>query len=248
MALPPEWTHEPHNVLAFRPGMRVADIDCNSSPGFKGTKDDAPAIQAERNAAFASLQEMLYANGKKDDTNASLLLVLQGMDTAGKGGIVEHVVGAVGPRGAVIARAPEPRSRRERQVVRERRMSERSHPGVERPAAGEPVEVRGRRVPDDLAVAVVLHHDHHDGRRRGSAGGRGVAHRRDGFTRRDVRGGSHRARHHDGEHRRRRAHAPRRHLTPYSGTWERTMILGSVISSIAKRRPSRPNPESFDPP
>ena len=99
MALPPEWTHQPHNVLAFKPGLRVADIDCNSSPGFKGSKDDAPAIQAERNAAFATLQEMLYANGNKDDTNASLLLVLQGMDTAGKGGIVEHVVGSGNPMG-----------------------------------------------------------------------------------------------------------------------------------------------------
>ena len=99
MALPPEWTHQPHNVLAFKPGLRLADIDCNSSPGFKGSKDDAPAIQAERNAAFATLQEMLYANGKKDDTNASLLLVLQGMDTAGKGGIVEHVVGSGNPMG-----------------------------------------------------------------------------------------------------------------------------------------------------
>ena len=99
MALPSAWTHQPHNVLAFRPGLRVTDIDRNSSPGFKGSNDDAPAIQAERNAAFASLQEMLYANGKKDDTNASLLLVLQGMDTAGKGGIVEHVVGAGNPMG-----------------------------------------------------------------------------------------------------------------------------------------------------
>ena len=34
----------------------------------------------------------------------------------------------------------------------------------------------------------------------------------------------------------------------YSGTCDRTMIRGSVISSIAKRRPSRPNPESFEPP
>ena len=50
-------------------------------------------MQAERNVRFAGLQEMLYANGKAGD-NRSLLLVLQGMDTAGKGGIVKHVVGA----------------------------------------------------------------------------------------------------------------------------------------------------------
>ena len=34
----------------------------------------------------------------------------------------------------------------------------------------------------------------------------------------------------------------------YSGTCDSTMIRGSVISSMANRRPSRPKPESFDPP
>ena len=34
----------------------------------------------------------------------------------------------------------------------------------------------------------------------------------------------------------------------YSGTCDRTMIRGSVISSIANRSPSRPKPESLDPP
>ncbi len=42
---------------------------------------------------------MLYANSKGAGDNKSLLLVLQGMDTAGKGGIVKHVVGAANPQG-----------------------------------------------------------------------------------------------------------------------------------------------------
>lgn len=40
----------------------------------------------------------------------------------------------------------------------------------------------------------------------------------------------------------------RRPPPAYSGRCESTMMRGSVISSIAKRRPSRPKPESFDPP
>ena len=76
----------------------MSDIDTDSSPGFKGGKKDAPDIQAERNARFAELQELLYANGRAGDTR-SVLLVLQGMDTAGKGGIVEHVIGAGSPMG-----------------------------------------------------------------------------------------------------------------------------------------------------
>ncbi len=97
--LPALWTHEPDQILKFKPGAKVSDIDTDSSPGFKGRKEQAPAIQAERSAVFAELQEMLYANGKKETTRSSVLLVLQGMDTAGKGGIVEHVVGAGNPMG-----------------------------------------------------------------------------------------------------------------------------------------------------
>ena len=96
--LPSLWTHEPHTILRFRAGDKVADIDADSSPGFTGDKNDAPQILAERSGRFADLQEMLYANGKEGD-HRSVLLVLQGMDTAGKGGIVTHVVGAGNPMG-----------------------------------------------------------------------------------------------------------------------------------------------------
>ncbi|MFI5506838.1 polyphosphate kinase 2 family protein [Mycobacterium sp. NPDC051804] len=96
--LPSLWTHEPHIHLEFRHGDKVADIDTGATPGFQGKKADAPALQAERNERFAELQEMLYANSRSGDTR-SILLVLQGMDTAGKGGIVKHVVGAGNPQG-----------------------------------------------------------------------------------------------------------------------------------------------------
>ena len=96
--LPSQWTHQPSAMLRFSPGDTVAGIDTDSTPGFTGTKDEAIAIQAARNERFAGLQEMLYANGKQGDRR-SVLLVLQGMDTAGKGGIVEHVVGAGSPMG-----------------------------------------------------------------------------------------------------------------------------------------------------
>jgi PPK2 family polyphosphate:nucleotide phosphotransferase len=95
---PDLWTHEPHVHLAFTPGDKVADIKANATPGFKGSKSDAPDLQEERNGRFAELQEMLYAGSRSGDTR-KVLLVLQGMDTAGKGGIVKHVVGAGNPQG-----------------------------------------------------------------------------------------------------------------------------------------------------
>lgn len=97
--LPAQWTHEPHTHLEFRPGESVGRIKTHATPGFRGSKGDAPTLQAERNTRLASLQEMLYARNKAGDDNRSVLLILQGMDTAGKGGIVKHVVGAANPQG-----------------------------------------------------------------------------------------------------------------------------------------------------
>lgn len=92
------WTHKPSEVLRFRSGDKISELDTNSSPGFSGKREDAEKITTEREARFAELQEMLYANGREGDER-SVLLVLQGMDTAGKGGIVTHVVAAGSPMG-----------------------------------------------------------------------------------------------------------------------------------------------------
>jgi len=85
--------------LRFRPGDKVADIDTSATPGYSGSKSDAADLQPERSERLAELQEMLFANHKAADDRRSVLLVLQGMDAAGKGGIVKHVVGAVNPMG-----------------------------------------------------------------------------------------------------------------------------------------------------
>ncbi|OBG17553.1 polyphosphate kinase [Mycolicibacterium celeriflavum] len=92
-------TSEIAEALRFRAGDKVADIDPEGTPGFRGSKSDGAAAQSDRSARLAELQEMLYANWKAAEDSRSVLLVLQGMDAAGKGGIVKHVVGAVNPMG-----------------------------------------------------------------------------------------------------------------------------------------------------
>jgi PPK2 family polyphosphate:nucleotide phosphotransferase len=96
--VPNLWDHNPGSALKFRAGGKVADIDTDGTPGFAGDKDGSVSLQEERNKRYAELQEMLYANSKEGD-HRSVLLVLQGMDTAGKGGIVKHVVGQANPQG-----------------------------------------------------------------------------------------------------------------------------------------------------
>ncbi|MFG1790090.1 polyphosphate kinase 2 family protein [Nocardia sp. NPDC049149] len=79
-------------------GLRIADLDTSGTPGFKGDKNAGQELLAERTEVLSALQERLYANGRSGDLR-SVLLVLQGMDTAGKGGIVRHVIGSVDPQG-----------------------------------------------------------------------------------------------------------------------------------------------------
>ncbi|WP_067815709.1 polyphosphate kinase 2 family protein [Nocardia inohanensis] len=79
-------------------GVRVEDLNTAATPGFKGDKKAGEKFLEERREVLSDLQEKLYANGRSGD-NRNVLLVLQGMDTAGKGGIVRHVIGSVDPQG-----------------------------------------------------------------------------------------------------------------------------------------------------
>jgi PPK2 family polyphosphate:nucleotide phosphotransferase len=79
----------------------LSAIDTTATPGFTGTKKDGQKSLAAGIPEFADLQERLFAAGRFGDRR-SLLLVLQAMDTAGKGGIVKHVVGSVDPQGTHI--------------------------------------------------------------------------------------------------------------------------------------------------
>ncbi|ABG93917.1 conserved hypothetical protein [Rhodococcus jostii RHA1] len=92
------WKAPAIEALRSRPGQRIAELDCGSTPGFVGDKSDGVALLEERGAVLSPLQEKLYANGRSGD-GRSVLLVLQGMDTAGKGGMVRHVIGHVDPQG-----------------------------------------------------------------------------------------------------------------------------------------------------
>lgn len=81
-------------------GFRLGDIDPASTPGFGGGRREGEKRLAEVEKTLAELQELLFANAVHDPRR--VLLVLQGMDTAGKGGILRHVVGTIDPQGVRI--------------------------------------------------------------------------------------------------------------------------------------------------
>ncbi len=76
-------------------------LDPNGTPGFDGGKAAGATALAELGPELADLQERLFAE-RTTDSGRRVLLVLQGMDTSGKGGVLRHAVGLVDPQGVKI--------------------------------------------------------------------------------------------------------------------------------------------------
>jgi PPK2 family polyphosphate:nucleotide phosphotransferase len=72
--------------------FRLADWDPASTPGWKD-KDSAAMRIAHNLQRIDEQQYSLYAEAKR-----SILIVLQGMDTAGKDGLIRHVMTAFNPQ------------------------------------------------------------------------------------------------------------------------------------------------------
>jgi PPK2 family polyphosphate:nucleotide phosphotransferase len=87
----------------------LSAIETDAAPGFDGKKDDGEAALLALGPGLADLQERLFAEGRSDGRR-SLLLVLQGMDTSGKGGTLRSTVGLMDPQGVRITsfKAPSP--------------------------------------------------------------------------------------------------------------------------------------------
>ena len=91
-----------HDALDLRAGknFRLADVDPAATPGFSGSKAELAARFARYDEELYELQERLFANGRAHEDGApSLLVVLQGMDTSGKGGAIRNVFSVFDPQG-----------------------------------------------------------------------------------------------------------------------------------------------------
>jgi PPK2 family polyphosphate:nucleotide phosphotransferase len=84
--------------LVVKPGSRVRlrDLDPSATHGFD--KASAETVIAQKLTDLASLQERLWAESKH-----SVLVVLQGIDAAGKDGTINKVMEAFNPQGCVVS-------------------------------------------------------------------------------------------------------------------------------------------------
>lgn len=102
------WTTDPAPLLRVGEGFRLDEVDPDSTPGYDGDKKSGKKDLEALSTELSDLQERLFAAHHDDESGPAVLLVLQAMDTAGKGGIVRHVVGTVDPQGVELAAFKKP--------------------------------------------------------------------------------------------------------------------------------------------
>jgi PPK2 family polyphosphate:nucleotide phosphotransferase len=85
------------DLLGVKPGEKVdlARFDCGAT--FGRQKDEAETTLAANLARLTDLQERIYAEAKH-----AVLIVLQGIDAAGKDGTISVIAGAFNPQGTPV--------------------------------------------------------------------------------------------------------------------------------------------------
>lgn len=90
-------------ALRAEPGLKLSER-ATKNPAWwpkdaPGDKNAAEKRLEELAPLLSDLQERLFAASVSGGQAPAVLLILQGMDTAGKGGIVRHVLGMLDPQG-----------------------------------------------------------------------------------------------------------------------------------------------------
>jgi PPK2 family polyphosphate:nucleotide phosphotransferase len=134
------------HVAAHRhtPGkaLELAEEDASATPAFRGSKKDAQPLLAALNQRLEELQETLWAEGRR-----KILVVLQGLDTSGKDGVIRRVFEGVNPSGVRVVSFKAPSAD---ELARD--FLWRAHRGV--PAAGE-IAIFNRSHYEDVLVVRV---------------------------------------------------------------------------------------------
>ena len=85
-------------LVSGKDKIHLKDFDPNDSSEFNGKKKAGEEALIEINKEIETLQEQMFAEGKR-----RLIVLVQAMDTAGKDGIIRHVFEGVNPSGVRVA-------------------------------------------------------------------------------------------------------------------------------------------------
>jgi PPK2 family polyphosphate:nucleotide phosphotransferase len=90
------------DALRLRTGpVDLTAIETDAALAFDGKKADGKVALEEMQPELSDLQERLWAE-RTAGSERRVLVVLQGMDTSGKGGVLRHTIGLVDPQGVRI--------------------------------------------------------------------------------------------------------------------------------------------------
>jgi PPK2 family polyphosphate:nucleotide phosphotransferase len=89
--------------LIVEPGRKFRLKDRGTDDTFEVSKEYAAEALARHVDKLQNLHELLYAENRR-----SLLIVLQGMDAAGKDGTIKHVMSGVNPQGCAVTSFKQP--------------------------------------------------------------------------------------------------------------------------------------------
>lgn len=92
------WNESVTELLRVRDGFDLSSVDPSSTPGTTAGKKGGQAELAASAQELRELQERLFAQSRAGEPER-VLVVLQAMDAAGKGGIVNHVFAQLEPHG-----------------------------------------------------------------------------------------------------------------------------------------------------
>ena len=89
--------------LMIAPGRKPGLKHRSADDTYGVSKEQAASAVEGHTARLQALHELLYAEGKR-----SLLIILQGMDAAGKDGTIKHVMSGVNPQGCAVTSFKQP--------------------------------------------------------------------------------------------------------------------------------------------
>ena len=89
----------------IKPGAKIdlGKLEADDDSAIRETKDEGKAELEDTSRRLEELQELLFAEHLH-----KVLIVLQGMDTSGKDGVIRHVFEGVNPQGVGVASFKEP--------------------------------------------------------------------------------------------------------------------------------------------
>lgn len=94
-----------HEKFKIKAGYKVhlEHLETKGSQHFFANEDEAKKLLADDVNKLEQLQQKLYASGEK-----AILIIFQGMDTAGKDSCIRHIFSGVNPQGCLVSSFKQP--------------------------------------------------------------------------------------------------------------------------------------------